>query len=89
MAKQVIWTQKVLESFIELGGLNETEEYIMRSRCKNITVLEQSEHLHCSPATVNRTIADLKARYDAVQKEYPNIFPVRKSSKQEKYMDEH
>ena len=88
MAKQVIWTQKVLESFIELGGLNSDEEYIMRSRCKNVTVLEQSHHLHCSPATVNRIIADLKVRYDTVQKEYPDIFPIRKTSKQEKYMDE-
>ena len=88
MAKQVIWTEKVLESFIKLGHLNADEEYIIRSRTKNVTVIQQSEHLNCSPATVHRYIANLKQRYDAVQKEYPDIFPVRKTSKAEKYMDE-
>ena len=33
-------------------------------------------------------IAQLKKKYDAVQKEHPDKFPMRKTSKVEKFMDE-
>lgn len=88
MAKQVMWTQKVLESFIELAALSEDEAYIMRTRVRGITVTQQALNLNKSEATVHRMIANLKQKYDAVQKEHPELFPVRKISKVEKFMDE-
>ncbi|MCQ2211297.1 MAG: hypothetical protein MJZ34_13515 [Paludibacteraceae bacterium] len=65
--------------FIEKAMLNEEEIYILQSRCKNITISSQAMHLHCSESRVNRIIANLKKKYDAVQKEYPEDFPIRTS----------
>lgn len=88
MAHQVVWTTKVLKSFEELANLTEEECYIMESRCKNVTVTSQALHLHCSEARVHKMISNLKKKYDVVQKEHPDVFPVRKKSQKEKYMDE-
>lgn len=87
--KQVLWTKKVLESFIEKAMLTEDEAYIMRSRCQGVTVVEQAHKLHKSEATVHRMISSLKKKYDVVQAEYPEEFPPRKYSAQEEYMDTH
>lgn len=89
MANQVIWTNKVLNAFIEKANLSEEEEYIMRSRCKDVTVSAQALYLNCSESRVNRMISKLKIKYDAVQKEFPDEFPERKKSAKELYMDTH
>ena len=36
MTKQVFWTKKVVEEFIKEGNLNERQEYIVRTRAKEI-----------------------------------------------------
>jgi len=87
MAREVLWTDKLTESFIKKGALSEDQAYIMRSRARGYTVQQQSDHLHKSPATIGRMIAEIKKRYDAVQKEYPDEFPPRRNSKVENYMD--
>ena len=87
MAKQVLWTDTLTENFIRLGALSEDEAYIMRTRARGYTVVQQSMYLNCSTSTVNRIISNLKKRYDAVQKEHPDMFPVRKTSKVEEFMD--
>jgi len=89
MSNEVVWTEKVLEEFIKKGNLNPEQEYIMRSRCHKTPVSQQATYLNCSESSVHRKIAEIKKVYDAVQKEYPEIFPVRKSSKQESWMDKH
>lgn len=89
MSKQVVWTKKVLEDFIELAMLTDDEAYIMRSRVKGITVTQQAIALHKSESSIHRMINQLKAKYDAVQAEYPDRFPLRKVSKAEEYMDTH
>lgn len=89
MSHEVVWTNKVLESFIAKANMTHDEEYIMRSRCRGFTVIQQAHHLHKSEATVHRMIAVIKKKYDVVQSEYPEEFPPRKKScKQEKFMDE-
>lgn len=88
MAKQVLWTDKLTEAFIQKAALSEDEAYVMRTRARGYTVQQQSNYLHKSPATIGRLIANLKQKYDAVQKEYPEEFPPRKTSKVEKFMDE-
>lgn len=87
MSHQVIWTKKVLEDFCELANLNEEEKFIMETRCQNWTVTRQALELNKSTSSVHKTINKLKRKYDAVQKEYPDKFPVRKSSSKELYMD--
>ena len=48
MTKQIIWTKAVLEAFIEEGNLNPRQEYIIRSRAKGLSIVEQAEHLNLS-----------------------------------------
>lgn len=88
MSHEVLWTDRLTEEFIAKGALSQDEAYIMRSRTRGYTVQQQSEHLKKSTATISRMVSLLKRKYDAVQKEYPDMFPVRKKSKIEKYMDE-
>lgn len=87
MSHQVLWTDKLTEAFIEKGALSEDEAYIMRSRARGYTVTQQAMELNKSPATIARMIKTLKSKYDAVQKEYPDMFPKRKTSKVEEFMD--
>lgn len=86
MAHQVIWTKIILEEFIELANLDETEEMIMRTRAAGWTRTEQSMKLSLSLATVDRIIKRLKAKYDQVQP-YSVLLPPRKESADELYMD--
>lgn len=87
MAKQVLWTQQVLESFIEKALLTEDEEYIMRTRCRGMTVVQQAIKMNKSESAVNKMISVIKIKYDAVQKEFPDLFPERRYSIAETYMD--
>ena len=89
MSKQVPWTHRLTERFIELGALNSDEAFIMRGRVRGMTVTEMAFNLSKSESTIHRTIKLLKIKYDLVQKEYPDEFPVRKSSAKETYMDTH
>lgn len=82
MTKQVIWTKKILEAFIEEGNLNERQEYIIRSRANGDTIASQAEKLHLSKDLVNKEIAKLKKIYDDTQKN-SSILPERKKSSKE------
>ena len=84
MTKQIIWTKAVLEAFIEEGNLNPRQEYIIRSRAKGLSIIEQAEHLNLSVDQVNKDIATLKKIYDITQK-HSKILPERKLNKQELY----
>ena len=88
MSKQVAWTDRLTEDFIKFGALSEEEAYIMRSRVRGATVVQQSIYLNCSESKVHRTIALLKRKYDCVQAENPDKFPKRKKSAKETWMDE-
>lgn len=89
MAHQVIWTEKTLNTFIKLGNLNDFQEQIMRTRCKNMTVIQQSMLLQCSESTIHKEIAKIKKIYDVVQSQHPDELPPRKKSSKELYMDTH
>lgn len=89
MAHQVIWTKEVLENFIELAMLSEEEVFIMRTRIKGWTVTRQAIELNKSESSVHRSISLLKKKYDKVQAEHPEIFPPRRFSMKEAYMDAH
>ena len=84
MTKQIIWTKAVLEAFIDEGNLNARQEYIIRSRAKGLSIVEQAEHLNLSVDQVNKDIATLKKIYDETQK-YSKILPLRKKNKKELY----
>lgn len=87
MSKGVLWTDKLTESFIKKAALSDDEAFVMRTRARGYTVTQQSIALNKSESTVHRMIATIKKKYDAVQKEFPDEFPTRKTSKVEDFMD--
>lgn len=87
--KQVAWTKDVLNNFIEMAMLSEEEIFIMETRIKGWTVTKQALELNKSESSVHRSINMLKKKYDRVQQEHPEMFPKRKSSVKETYMDTH
>lgn len=88
MSHQVLWTDKLTEEFVKRAALSDDEAYVMRTRARGYTVTQQALALGVSESTIHRMISKLKTKYDAVQKENPDIFPLRKVSKVEKFMDE-
>lgn len=88
MAHQVPWNQVFLDEFIRLGGLNEEEIEIMRTRLAGWSRTRQSMELHMSLRKIDTIISRLKRRYDLVQP-YSDILPPRRFSAKETYMDTH
>lgn len=88
MAHQVPWNKIILEEFLRLAALTPDEEHIMRTRVAGWSRTRQAMELGMSIATVDRIIARLKTKYDAVQK-YSAILPPRRSSEQEAWQDSH
>lgn len=89
MAHQVDWNKTILEAFKEEAMLSEEECFIMETRMKGWTVVQQSMHLHKSPSTIHSMISTLKKKYDVAQKARPDILPERKVSVKEMYLDSH
>lgn len=86
MAHEVPWNKIILEEFIEQAILTKEEEEIIRTRVAGWTRVEQSMKFGMSIQKVDRIIANLKEKYDNVQK-YDVLLPPRKSSKEEDRMD--
>lgn len=84
MTKQVIWTKKIIESFIEEANLNARQQFIIRTRAMGYTIVKQAEELHLSVDQVNKEIARLKKIYDIVQKD-SSVLPLRCKNKAELY----
>lgn len=87
--KDILWTKDTLAFFIDKAMLNDDEIFIMENRVKGMPVSAMAMNLHCSESTIHRNISNLKKRYDVVQKEYPDVLPIRKKSAKEEYMDSH
>lgn len=88
MSKQVNWNKPIYDEFVMLAQLNEDEQDILRTRMQNWTITKQSMEFGMSKSKIDRIIARLKVKYDAVQP-YSNILPKRKFSAKETYMDTH
>lgn len=89
MTKQVIWTEKTLQTFIKEGNLSDDEILIMTTRAKGWTITQQSMAFNFSKSKIDKIIARLKVKYDAVQKENSDTMPKRRQSAKETYMDTH
>lgn len=89
MSHQVIWTKQTLDFFLDHSGMNDLQKQIMITRCQNMTVVQQAQLLHCSESKIHKEIAKIKCIYDEVQRQHPDVLPVRKSSAKELYMDTH
>lgn len=97
MAKEVVWSKIIMETFFEESGINDRIklgdqkarilEGIMRTRVAGWTVVRQAEEFNISVDTVNKYIRELKDLYDVTQK-HSIILPVRKQSKKEQELDD-
>ena len=97
MAKEVVWSKIIMETFFEESGINDRIklgdqkarilEGIMRTRVAGWTVVRQAEEFNISVDTVNKYIRELKDLYDATQK-HSIILPVRKQSNKEQELDD-
>jgi len=86
MAKQVDWTKKIVETFIEEAMLSDLEQKVLKTRVQGWTRTKQAYEFNISMPTLDRCIATLKKKYDEVQKYHPDL-PKRRVSKEEEYMD--
>lgn len=87
MAHQVKWTKDIVREFSDKAMLSEDEIFVLVTRVKGVPISIQAQELHCSESTVNRIVSNLKKKYDIVQKENPDLFPERKKSAKEDWMD--
>ena len=67
MTKQVFWTKKVLETFIDEGNLNMRQEKILRTRAAGYSIAMIAEELNLSVNQINKNIAEIRKIYDATQ----------------------
>ena len=79
MARQVCWTKKIVDTFIEEACLTKEEQDILRTRVAGLTISEQAKKFNILIGNVNRIIKRLKLKYDNVQK-YCKDLQVRKES---------
>ena len=77
MAHEVIWTKPVLDEFIRLGNLSETEEKVIRLRARDWTRTRIGLELSMSESAVDQRVKILKQKYDEVQP-YSDILKPRK-----------
>lgn len=89
MSKQVIWTKKTLDFFLEHSGMNDFQKQIMIDRCNNVTVIQMSIKYNRCESSIHKEIAKIKKIYDVTQAEYPDKLPPRRKSSKELYMDTH
>ena len=84
--KQVLWTKKIIETFIKGGMLTEEEKEVLLLRVKGYTIAETSELMNISDSKVNRIIRRLKIKYDNLQGTIKEL-PKRKETTKELYRE--
>lgn len=77
MARTVLWNRVLLDEFIDLASLSEDEERVIRARAAGWSRVKMCHEYNMSLATIDRIVARLKSKYDAVQP-YSGILPMRK-----------
>lgn len=75
--KDIIWNKIILDEFIRLAILTETEEKILRSRIAGWSRVKQAMEYNMSVSTVDCIIKMINQKYDMVQP-HSNILPERK-----------
>ena len=84
---QISWNKDLYDKFCERAMLNDEDKDLLRTRIQGMYVSQQSILFDCSESTIHRRINKLKKLYDEIQKNYADM-PVRRTSKEEKIMDE-
>lgn len=75
--RDIIWNKIILDEFIRLAILTETEEKILRTRIAGWSRARQSMEFNMSLSTVDCLIKLINQKYDMVQP-YSSVLPERK-----------
>lgn len=75
--KDIIWNKIILDEFLRLAFLTETEEKILRTRIAGWSRVKQSIEMNLSISSIDCIIRMINKKYDMVQP-YSSILPVRK-----------
>ncbi len=73
----IIWNKVILNEFIDLACLTETEEKILRTRIDGWSRVQQSMAFNLSVSTVDCIIRTIRQKYDMVQP-FSDILPKRR-----------
>lgn len=84
--KTVLWTKKIIDTFIKEGMLTEEEKEVLLLRVKGYTIAETSELMNISDSKVNRIVRRLKIKYDNLQGTIKEL-PKRKETTKELYRE--
>ena len=84
--KQILWTKKIVDTFIKEGMLTKEERDVLLLRVQGYTIAEQDEMLNISDSKVNRITRRLKIKYDALQCTI-NELPKRTETTKELYRE--
>lgn len=79
--KDILWNKLMLNEFIDLACLTETEEKILRTRIAGWSRVKQSMEFCMSVSTVDCIIRTINMKYDQVQP-YSKLLPPRKKREQ-------
>lgn len=77
----IIWNKVIIDEFVELACLSETEEMILRTWAKGWSITKQSMEFHLSESSIKKIRHRIKIKYDNVQG-YSNILPIRNTYNQ-------
>lgn len=75
--KSILWNKIILNEFLDLACLTETEEKILRTRIAGWSRVRQSMEFNMSISSVDCVIRTINLKYDMVQP-YSTILPKRK-----------
>lgn len=73
----IVWNKIILNEFIDLACLTETEEKILRTRIDGWSRVQQSMAFNLSVSTVDCIIRTIRQKYDMVQP-FSDILPKRR-----------
>lgn len=74
--KDILWNKIILNEFIDLACLSETEEKVLRTMASGWSRTKQSMEFNMSISSVDAVISTLRKKYDSVQP-YSSVLPVR------------
>lgn len=89
MRTKVNWNEELYQNFVRYAMLSQDYQNILRMRIMEFTMTEIAEETGWSLSTVKRRVESLLRKYDEVQVQHPDIFPPKRLSVEEQYMDTH
>jgi hypothetical protein len=78
--KDIIWNKIILDEFLDLAMLTETEERVLRTRIAGWSRVKQSMEMHISVSSIDSIIRVIGQKYDMVQP-YSKVLPARRKKK--------